>query len=80
MWLEGPGDLVFYTRRNMEVLEALFAQGRWVQMWSKAITAARGDDSSHTRLLGASTRRALTSTVVAWDDGNWYTGMTGMLV
>ena len=28
MWLEGPGDLVFYTRRNMEVLEALFAQGR----------------------------------------------------
>ena len=52
MWLEGPGDLVFYTRRNMEVLEALFAQGRGVRMWSKTITAARGDDSSHTAARG----------------------------
>ena len=58
-WYSIPGE-------NMEVLEALFAQERWVQMWSKTITAARGDDSSHTQLLGASTRRALTSTVVAW--------------
>ena len=52
MWLEGPGGLVFYTRHNMEVLEALFAQGRWVWMWSKTITAARGDDSSYTAARG----------------------------
>ena len=52
MWLEGPGYLVFYTRWNMEVLEALYVQGRWVQMWSKTITAARGDDSSHTAARG----------------------------
>ena len=52
MWLEGPRGLVFYTRHGMEVLEALFAQGRLGWIWSKTIMAARGDDSSYTAARG----------------------------